>query len=150
MAINENFDWSKFGSNLGGLEDIQTMVQENAQQMQNGSLFNLPGSDSLNNGSTFSWDGAFGKDGWAGNALGAISGLANSYIGLQQLGLGRDALAFKKSSFDTNLANQARLANAQLRDQFIARKQAAGSNPNVNYGSVDDYMSLNAVSGKRG
>lgn len=141
MAINGNFNWGQYqpdfgmggGTGLGGLQ---------------GQTFSLPGATAAPQEGFLG--GAFGKNGWGVDALGAFNGLAQSYIGLKQLGLGKDALNFQKQSFDTNLANQAKLANASLEDQYRARVQAAGNNPTFNGPNLNEYMKQNSVSGTRG
>ena len=88
--------------------------------------------------------GAIGtKDqpGWGGMAIGAASGLMNAYMGMQQLGLAKESLAFSKDSFNRQFNNQAKLTNASLEDRQAAR---VASNAGA-YQSVGDYMNKNRV-----
>lgn len=88
-----------------------------------------------------SMEGAFGKNGWAGTALGAASGLMQGFMGMQNYGLAKDQLNFQKDAFEKNLANQTKLTNNSLEDRQRAR---VASNAGA-YQSVDDYMRQNRV-----
>jgi hypothetical protein len=69
--------------------------------------------------------GWFGKNGQnIGNWANAIGQGVNAYIGLQQLGLAKDALKFEKKSFKTNLANQVDSYNTQMKDRITGRYYA--------------------------
>ena len=66
--------------------------------------------------------------GWLGKngaAIGQWGNLASqgiqAYVGLQQLGLAKDALKFEKKAFKTNLANQVDSYNTQMRDRTTGR-----------------------------
>jgi hypothetical protein len=74
--------------------------------------------------------------------LGALQGLANSWLGFQQLGLAKDQLGFQKDAFNKNYANNVSLTNSQLEDRQRARVAA---NPNAT--AVTDYMNQNRVGG---
>lgn len=66
--------------------------------------------------------GWFGKNGQTiGGWANAIGQGINAYIGLQQLGLAKDALRFEKKAFKTNLANQVDSYNTQMRDRTTGR-----------------------------
>lgn len=73
--------------------------------------------------------GGLGKiGGWMGKnaqAIGAWGNLAmngiNAYIGLQQLGLAKDAFKLEEAAFKTNLANQVDSYNTQMRDRTTGR-----------------------------
>ena len=79
--------------------------------------------------------------GWGGLALGAVSGIANAYMGMQQYGLAKDQLAFQKDSFNKNYAAQRQSMNTQLEDRQRAR---VASNSGA-YQSVGDYMNQNRI-----
>jgi hypothetical protein len=81
------------------------------------------------------------QQGWGAPLLGAISGIGQSWLGMQQLDLARDQFALKKDLAMTNLANQQKLTNASLEDRQRAR---LGANP-TGYQSVGDYMKKNGV-----
>lgn len=69
--------------------------------------------------------GWLGKNGQTiGNIAGAIGQGVNAYVGLQQLGMAKDALRFEKKSFKTNLANQVDSYNTQMRDRITGRYYA--------------------------
>jgi hypothetical protein len=73
--------------------------------------------------------GGLGKiGGWLGKngaAIGQWGNLASqgiqAYVGLQQLGLAKDALKFEKKAFKTNLANQVDSYNTQMKDRTTGR-----------------------------
>ena len=96
-----------------------------------------------------SWDGFLGAknadgtatNGWGGMALGALQGLGNAYMGMQQYGLAKDQLQFSKDAFNKNYAAQAKMTNASLMDRQRARV-AANSGA---YQSVGDYMAQNRI-----
>lgn len=60
-----------------------------------------------------------------GKMIGGVANLAsqgiNAYLGLQQLGMAKDALAFEKKSFKTNLANSVQSYNTQMQDRINGR-----------------------------
>jgi hypothetical protein len=72
---------------------------------------------------------ALGKlGGWLGKngqTIGTFGNLAsqgiNAYVGLQQLGMAKDALKFEKKAFKTNLANQVDSYNTQMKDRTTGR-----------------------------
>ena len=78
---------------------------------------------------------------WAPQALNAISGLGQSWLGMQQLGLAKEQFAFQKDSFQKQYDNQTTLTNASQRDRQSARVAAA---PGA-YQSVGEYMQQNKV-----
>jgi len=49
--------------------------------------------------------------------INAASGVANAYLGFQNLKLGKKQFGFAKDSFNKNLANQASLTNTALEDR---------------------------------
>lgn len=80
------------------------------------------------------------SQGWGGLALGATSGLVNSFLGWQQLRQAKDALATSKDQFERNYAANRQLTNSRLEDRQRAR---VASNPG--YESVGSYMDRNRV-----
>lgn len=91
----------------------------------------------------------FGKDGWGIGAFGALSGLAQAFLGSQQLGVAKDTLNFQKSAFDTQLANTAKTNNTYKNDLYLAKLQAAQGNPTAQLSSLADYKTATDVSGVR-
>ncbi|HVH91550.1 MAG TPA: hypothetical protein VM783_09205 [Candidatus Acidoferrum sp.] len=81
--------------------------------------------------------------GWGAPLLGAASGLANSYFGMQQLKLARDTLNANKEQFRLNFDASKNTTNAQLQDRQRAR---VASNPGA-YQSVGDYMNQYGIKG---
>lgn len=81
--------------------------------------------------------------GWGGMALGAASGLASAYMGMQQYGLARDTLNQHKAEYAANYDAQKRTTNASMEDRQAGRIAAAG--PNSRYQSVGDYMAKNGI-----
>lgn len=66
--------------------------------------------------------GWFGKNGQTiGNWANVIGQGVNAYVGLQQIGLAKDALKFEKKAFKTNLANQVDSYNTQMKDRVTGR-----------------------------
>lgn len=52
-----------------------------------------------------------------GNVFQGVGGLANAYIGLEQLDLAKDAAKFTREAYQTNLRNQTRDYNTQLQER---------------------------------
>ena len=73
----------------------------------------------------------------------AFSGLANAWMGKQQLDLARDSLNTSRQQFAANFNNQAQTTNTRLEDRQRAR---VASNPGA-YESVGSYLDRNRVSG---
>ena len=80
-------------------------------------------------------------NGMGGLALGALSGLGNLFMGMQNYGLAKDQLKFQKDAYNKNYAAQAKTTNASLEDRQAAR---VASNPTA-YASVSDYMAKNRI-----
>lgn len=80
-------------------------------------------------------------DGWGGLALGAVQGIGNAFMGMQQYGLAKDSLAQSKMQFEKNYNAQKTTTNAALEDRQAAR---VASNAGA-YESVDSYMKKNGV-----
>lgn len=81
---------------------------------------------------------------WGGTVaptLQGIGGLAQSWLGFQQLGLAKDQFNFQKDAFTKNYDQQAQSMNTQMSDRQSSR---VGYNPNA-YQSVGDYMAQNEV-----
>ena len=88
-----------------------------------------------------SWlDSIGGLDG-AKVGLGAIGGLANAFMAMQQYGLAKKTLAENQRQFDLNYGAQRDTTNTQMADRQAAR---VASNPGF-YQSVDDYMAANRI-----
>ena len=80
-------------------------------------------------------------NGFGGMALGALSGLGNLFMGMQNYGLAKDQLKFQKDAYNKNYAAQAKTTNASLEDRQAAR---VASNPGA-YQSVSEYMNKNRI-----
>ena len=114
----------------------------NQQGMQNTMADSTPPFDPSFWNKAFGYqDGNVQVKGWAPTALQAGSGLAESWLGMQQLGHAKDQFAFQKDSWQKQYDNQATLTNANLRDRQSARVAAA---PGA-YQSVGGYMNQNKV-----
>lgn len=81
------------------------------------------------------------QQGWGGLALGAASALGNSYMGMKQYGLAKDALKENKRQYNQNYAAQRQTVNTQLEDRQRAR---VASNAGA-YQSVGAYMDQNRI-----
>jgi len=58
--------------------------------------------------------------------INAASGVANAYLGFENLRLGKKQFKFSKDTFNKNLENQAQLTNNALEDQQRSRIAASG------------------------
>jgi len=108
-------------------------------------LGSVSGSTASNGNGIMDWlKSAMGTKeapGWGGMALGAASGLASTYLGLQQYGLAKDTLANNKQQFQMQYDAQKRMTNSNLEDRQRAR---VASNSGA-YQSPSDYMSKYGV-----
>jgi len=122
---------------LGGVQDLVnpnpgiTSIMNKAQPTASGGIGFL-GSTDANGVRT---------DGWGGMALGAVSGIANTYMGMKQYGLAKDQLKEGQRQYDKNYAAQKTTTNASLEDRQAAR---VASNPG-GYESVGSYMNKNGI-----
>lgn len=88
-----------------------------------------------------SWlDSIGGLDG-AKLGLGAVGGLANAFMSMQQYGLAKKTLNENKRQFELNYGAQRDTTNSAMRDRQAAR---VASNSGA-YQSVDDYMATNGI-----
>ena len=67
--------------------------------------------------------------GWFSPAVQGLGTAANAWLGMQQLDLAKQQLAFQKDAFAKNWSNQVQLTNQQLYDRDVARRAAYGQNP---------------------
>lgn len=81
------------------------------------------------------------KQGWGGLAIGTAGGIGNLFMGMQQYGLAKQALATTKEQLSRNYEAQKVTTNAELQDRQRAR---VASNPGA-YVSVSDYMKQNGI-----
>lgn len=84
--------------------------------------------------------GSDGNQGWGGMALGAIGGLGNAFMSMQNYGLARDALSSSQNQFTKNYEAQRDTLNTQMEDRQRARVAA-----NSGSESVESYMARNRV-----
>jgi hypothetical protein len=93
------------------------------------------------------WGGGFlgstDKPGWGAPMLGAIGGLANTFLGMQMYGLQKDKLAEAKRQYNQDYQINKQLTNSRLEDRQRAR---VASNAGA-YQSVGDYMNQYGVKG---
>ena len=85
--------------------------------------------------------GTPGKQGWGGLAIGTAGGIGNLFMGMQQYGLAKQALATTKEQLNRNYEAQKVTTNAEMQDRQRAR---VASNPGA-YVSVSDYMKQNGI-----
>lgn len=81
------------------------------------------------------------QQGWGGLAIGGLSALSNTYMGMKQYGLAKEQFAESKRQYNQNYAAQRTLTNSQLEDRQRAR---VASNAGA-YESVGSYMNRNGV-----
>jgi len=79
--------------------------------------------------------------GWGNTALSGLSGLAQTWMGFDQLNQSEDQFNFQKDLAIANYNQQASLLNSQLEDRQRARLGSDASTGNSYYSSVSDYMS---------
>ena len=85
-------------------------------------------------------DNGYKTGGWASPLLQTATAGMHAYLGLQQLNLMKDNLAFQKDAFSKQFENQRTTTNTQLSDRQNARN-ASGSG----YESTDSYMKNHGV-----
>jgi len=78
------------------------------------------------------------QTGQMGNILGGIGAAGKMYMGMQQYGLSKDALAQSKEQYAKNYAAQQSMTNASLSDRQIARN-AAGPGYQDTAGYMAEY-----------
>lgn len=120
------------GSGLYGMDFTNMPITPENKGMFGGMFDGLLGSTDAN---------GLTKQGWGGMALGAAQGIGSLFMGMQQYGLAKEALAENKKQFGMNYAAQRNLTNSSLEDRQRAR---VASNPGA-YQSVGDYMAKNGV-----
>jgi hypothetical protein len=79
-------------------------------------------------------------NGWGGLALGAASGIANTFMGMKQYGMAKDALKENKRQFNLNYGAQRDTMNTRMEDRQRARVAA-----NSSAVGVDEYMAKNRI-----
>lgn len=93
--------------------------------------------------STTNWWGEGGRLEGIGSIMDGLGSLAEIWGAIQGVKLGREQLAFAKSSYETNLANSTQTYNTSLENEinsnFSAREKAAS--PTM----VDDYLSRHSL-----
>lgn len=100
------------------------------------SGFNLSGAtEALKPSFMDSMIGTTGAPGWGGMALGAVGGLASTYLGMKQYGLAKQSLAQNKDQFNRNYKMQKDLTMSRLKDRQESRVRSGSG-----YQSVGDYM----------
>lgn len=146
--LPSTFDSNVVGDNtaLGGgdwtIADFQKLLAGNQKSVLGESGFNSNLGSTTEEGG-FSLGNAFGKDGWGSSAIGAFNGLAQSYLGLKQLGLAKDTLDFQKKSYATNLGNEATTVNGAMEDVFKRQMDAQGKD----YSGLEAFKKDRFVSG---
>ncbi len=137
MAIDANGNYVSDFSGMNQWGNTSAANQMGSIANNNNSL-NLGGSV-LGNGSTGqgnSWlSGAFGgtdssgnqTSGWASPAIGAATGLAQSWLGFQNLGQAKDQLSFQKSAWQEqfNIQKEEYEYQKQRRDDRVANYEAS-------------------------
>ncbi|HEY7823559.1 MAG TPA: hypothetical protein VIG24_12015 [Acidimicrobiia bacterium] len=107
-------------------------------------LYNVMGQNA-GGGDPSLMDRAFGytdadgskSNGFVMPALGVVSGLGNTFLGMKQYGLAKDQLKFEKEAFNKNFEAQRNMTNSQMADRQRARVAA---NPGA-HRSEAEYMS---------
>ena len=122
MAVGSDYaptDYSVFGgtkpAQFGGLNAGNLAPGAGAYSPTNLTAFGAGAGTAPAAGNW--WDGALGKDGWGGMALGAATGAANLYMGLKQYGLARDMFDENKQQYTKNFEAQRGLTNSRLEDR---------------------------------
>jgi hypothetical protein len=79
-------------------------------------------------------------EGWGGLALGAGKGIMDAFMGMKNYGLAREALDFKKDSYNADLGMRKKDYNTNLEGR---QREMAAANPNAE--GVDSYMKRNRM-----
>lgn len=151
--LNAGMPKQDFMSSLSGFGN-QTSLPDwrpkvpSAQPFQVGAPAGLSGMDWFkdkfsNMGLFDTTDEATGikTQGMGGLALGAMQGLGNGFLAMQNYGLARDSFNESKDQFNRNFAATQKTANSALEDRQRAR---VASNPGA-YQSIGEYMKQNGV-----
>lgn len=78
-------------------------------------------------------------NGWGVPAMQGLGGLAQSWLGFQNLNLAKDQFNFQKDSFLQQYDQQANMLNTQMEDRQRARLNGRSAE-NTGYKSIGDYM----------
>ena len=140
---------SPISTNYGGLTDYgkSDLFSSMAGPAQGNGISLSPSSyiPGTGGGASPSFlDGFLGtpaKQGWGGLALQGAQGAGNLFMGMQQYGMAKDALATAKEQMDRNYNAQKATTNASMSDRQNARVAA---NPGA-YISTSDYMNQNGI-----
>lgn len=140
---------SSYGSPYTGLGDFSNIAKDQASNyMSSPTGFGASNDSGGMLGGLSGW--LFGSkdlktgissNGAAGSILGVAQGLGNAYMGMQQFGLAKKALAQSKEQFNKNYEAQRTTTNASLEDRQRAR---VASNAGA-YESVGAYMNKNGI-----
>lgn len=112
--------------------NMQNITGSNDPYAMNYGLPN-PGADTKDNGFKL------------GDYANLAKSAAGAYLGYQNLKLGRDQFGFAKDAFNVNLANQAKLINAQMYDRELARRSFSGQSTDAEH--LRSYLKDREVSG---
>lgn len=142
MQPNEFSSLMEYGTGMNLYNTSPVTYPGTALNLSFTPLSGMPGAPGTSDWLTMdSFLGKAGAPGWGGMALGAAQGLFNGYLGLQQLGMAKDAMKENKRQFNLNYDAQRRTTNAALEDRQRAR---LASNPGA-YESVGAYMNKNGI-----
>jgi hypothetical protein len=86
-----------------------------------------------------------------GQMIGGVANLASqglqAFLGLKQLGMAKDALAFEKKSYKTNLRNSVQSYNTQMQDRINGRYYATEAERQQ---ALKDAELSDSMNGKKG
>ena len=118
-------------------------VLQTQYQSPTGLLPDVAGSEGGGFDSGF-WFGDEQRAGAIGQGVSALSGLAQTYLGMKQYGMAKKQFRQNRREFGLNYDANRQLTNSRLRDRQRAR---VASNPGA-YQSVGDYMNQNEVAAR--
>jgi len=131
-----------FGSQgSGGFDPSSILGGSNGTQGAGNSLGTF-GSSLTNFGNSASGIGDLSTLQLGQLGIGGLTGLANGYLGFQNMGLAKRQAAQAQNNFNTQWNANVKSTNASLSDRQAAR---VASNPNA-YESVDSYMKKYGIS----
>ena len=139
--------WDKFQQMLGLQQPLQGPALPTPQQLQSlnagGAGANIPTAEA---GTGFNWFDSTNPQGQLqkgalGTGATALSGLAQAWLGFQNLNQAKDQLAFQKDSFNKQYDAQKTTTNTALADRQARRVAASPTTAQ----DVTSYLAKNAI-----
>jgi len=135
-------------SAMGAGPQMSPVSQQMMPQQFNPSMYNTgapAATGGVDWGSMETWMGGKDSAGIVPTGIGAFNVGMNAWLGMEQLDLAKENMAFQKEAFNKNYTNQVSLLNTQMEDRQRAMYK---SNPNA-YEDPDSYMDRNRLDGDK-